>query len=209
MWPRPPAVALALAAPPVRRRMPDAMQESQDQLLGEQALASARQRRRLSEGSVSMPAAGPEELQAQQLGEQLLHRAAQRRRLDEGPPSAGPEELREQQMGEQLLKLAEEQRQLRQRRAELQRQAEQLRNETPRATRSDAQRAQPNRPKCRCRCGCRRRPGRLQPCPRWGRGVGPGCCWDPAWQLCHSSLEQDFPPADDLPSTLQTWAAAL
>ena len=48
--------------------------------------------------------------------------------------------------------------------------------------------------------------GRLQPCPRSARGVGPGCCWDPAWLLCHWCVEQAFPPADGWPSTLQTWA---
>ena len=37
--------------------------------------------------------------------------------------------------------------------------------------------------KCRCLCGCKKRPGRLIPCPDCERGVGPGCCWSK--ETCH------------------------
>ena len=33
-----------------------------------------------------------------------------------------------------------------------------------------------HRPLCGCRCGCRRRPGRLVLCVRCGARIGPGCC---------------------------------
>ena len=35
----------------------------------------------------------------------------------------------------------------------------------------------------RCKCGCKKRPGRLTPRPDCGRGVGPGCCWSK--ETCH------------------------
>ena len=63
VWRMPPAIAArAAVAPPTRRRLPVAMpslEEFQDQLLGEQALAPARRRRKLTEGPVSTPSAGP------------------------------------------------------------------------------------------------------------------------------------------------------
>ena len=47
------------------------------------------------------------------------------------------------------------------------------------------------RHKCRCQCGCIRRPGRLVQCCTCGAGVGPGCCLKQEYgdngicHLCH------------------------
>ena len=62
----------------------------------------------------------------------------------------------------------------------------------------------PGRPKCRCRCGCRRRPGRRVGCPMCGRLVGPGCCLRrvEGMPICHVCLLAPPPPADE---TVKGW----
>ena len=47
----------------------------------------------------------------------------------------------------------------------------------------------PSRPRCACRCGCRRRPGRRIQCRGCGHWVAPGCdpvpCWNQQTGACH------------------------
>ena len=54
------------------------------------------------------------------------------------------------------------------------------------------------RPRCKCRCGCQRRPGRRIECPGCYHQVGPGCCWNEELELCHLCVqqvtEQERPP---------------
>ena len=58
-----------------------------------------------------------------------------------------------------------------------------------RASRTAAAIEVPSRPRCACRCGCRRRPGRRIQCPGCGHLVGPGCdpvpCWNQQTGACH------------------------
>ena len=58
-----------------------------------------------------------------------------------------------------------------------------------RASRTAAAIEVPSRPRCACRCGCRRRPGRRIQCPGCGHWVGPGCdpvpCWNQQTGACH------------------------
>ncbi len=46
----------------------------------------------------------------------------------------------------------------------------------PRVVASGVSAPMMHRPLCGCRCGCRRRPGRLVLCVRCGARIGPGCC---------------------------------
>ena len=58
-----------------------------------------------------------------------------------------------------------------------------------RASRTAAAIEVPSNPRCACRCGCRRRPGRRFQCPGCGHWVGPGCdpvpCWNQQTGACH------------------------
>ena len=58
--------------------------------------------------------------------------------------------------------------------------------------------------RCRCQCGCTKRPGRLVQCCVCGARVGPGCCLDQEYgdnglcHLCHiAQPEPDTPPAPE------------
>ena len=58
----------------------------------------------------------------------------------------------------------------------------------------------PSRPKCQCRCGCRRRPGRRIRCGQCGQCIGPGCCTHTVSShevLCCICYEQPEPEPED------------
>ena len=66
------------------------------------------------------------------------------------------------------------------------------------------------RPACRCRCGCRRRPGRLIPCDLCGCLVGPGCCMvnherGARRGNCHLCYQPEPEPGDDI----EPWKHAM
>ena len=65
-------------------------------------------------------------------------------------------------------------------------------------------RARPNRARCQCLCGCRRRPGRRAACEVCQQLVGPGCCVETTTPLrCHVCAYH-FPARDLQRQQMQT-----
>ena len=58
------------------------------------------------------------------------------------------------------------------------------------------------RPKCHCRCGCVKRPGKGRVCGICSTAVGPGCCWDHDAEMCHECV-RDQRRSDDEPEPEQ------